>query len=61
MQEIVGDGRAIQLRLKENLFLAVERWRGEQLVVPSRSEAIRELIRQSLHKGAAAPRKGADR
>jgi hypothetical protein len=43
-----SDGRAVQVRFTENLFAAVESWRRQQAVIPSRPEAIRTLVAQSL-------------
>jgi hypothetical protein len=57
------DGRAVQVRLGQSLFTAIERWRGSQRpVVPSRSQAIRELVQKSLtDDDSAAGRKGVNR
>jgi hypothetical protein len=53
----VGDGpRAVQIRFHEDLFAAIEGWRRQQPVIPSRPAAIRELIRQSLDSDLAASR-----
>jgi hypothetical protein len=41
-------GTPVQVRLQRNLFDALERWRGQQGIIPSRPEAIRELMRKSL-------------
>jgi hypothetical protein len=46
----VADGRAIQIRLHESLFAAIEEWRRCQPIIPSRPQAIRELIRKYLAK-----------
>jgi metal-responsive CopG/Arc/MetJ family transcriptional regulator len=44
-----GDGtKAVQVRLREGLFSALEEWRREQKSIPSRSEAIRTLVQRSL-------------
>ena len=41
-------GIPVQVRLQKSLFDALERWRGKQGIIPSRPEAIRELVRKSL-------------
>ena len=41
-------GTPVQVRLQKSLFDALERWRGKQGIIPSRPEAIRELVRKSL-------------
>jgi hypothetical protein len=52
-----GDGlKAVQIRFREDLFEAVEDWRRQQAVIPSRPAAIRELLRQSLNTDLAASR-----
>jgi hypothetical protein len=44
-----GDGlRAVQVRFREGLFTAIEGWRRRQRIIPSRPEAIRTLVEQSL-------------
>jgi len=45
-------GIPVQVRLQRNLFDALERWRGQQGIIPSRPEAIRELVRKSLVESA---------
>jgi hypothetical protein len=60
MQERVhlGDGtKAVQIRFHKSLFSAIEGWRRQQPIIPSRPAAIRELIQQSLDKGPVASRK----
>jgi hypothetical protein len=41
-------GKPIQVRLREELLSALENWRREQASIPSRPEAIRRLLQQSL-------------
>jgi metal-responsive CopG/Arc/MetJ family transcriptional regulator len=44
-------GMPVQVRLHKNLFDALEGWRRKQETIPSRPQAIRELLRQSLARG----------
>jgi hypothetical protein len=45
----VGDGiKAVQVRFHGGLFQAIESWRRQQRIIPSRPQAIRELIALSL-------------
>jgi hypothetical protein len=54
-----GDGpRAVQVRFTQNLFSAVEGWRRRQPVIPSRPQAIRELIALSLADADLAAQRG---
>jgi hypothetical protein len=39
---------AVQLRLKAETFTSVENWRRSQPKIPSRAEAIRQLIERAL-------------
>jgi len=48
----------VQVRLQKNLFDAIESWRRKQEIIPTRPEAIRELIRKSLADGDSAARRG---
>jgi hypothetical protein len=41
-------GTPIQVRLREELLSALEDWRRSQQSIPSRPEAIRRLLQQSL-------------
>jgi hypothetical protein len=41
-------GTPIQVRLREELLSALEDWRRNQQSIPSRPEAIRRLLQQSL-------------
>lgn len=50
--------RAIQVRFGQNLFLAIEGWRRQQPVIPSRPQAIRDLIRKSLADTSSAAQRG---
>jgi hypothetical protein len=44
-----GDGtQAVQVRFQDGLFAAIEDWRRQQAVIPSRPQAIRELIQSAL-------------
>jgi hypothetical protein len=44
-----GDGiKAVQVRFHGGLFEAIESWRRQQRIIPSRPQAIRELIALSL-------------
>jgi metal-responsive CopG/Arc/MetJ family transcriptional regulator len=38
----------VQLRLDPKLFQLVENWRRSQREIPSRSEAIRKLVRKAI-------------
>jgi metal-responsive CopG/Arc/MetJ family transcriptional regulator len=49
---------AIQVRFGQNLFAAIEGWRRKQETIPSRPEAIRELVRQSLADTDLAAQRG---
>jgi hypothetical protein len=40
--------KAVQVRFSQSLFSAIESWRREQETIPSRPQAIRELIQRSL-------------
>jgi hypothetical protein len=44
---------AVQLRLKGETFVLVENWRRSQSKIPSRSEAVRQLLERAL--GQAEP------
>jgi hypothetical protein len=53
MAQPSGDGsKGVHVRLAAPQLAALERWRGRQLVIPSRPQAIRELIRKSLDNPA---------
>jgi hypothetical protein len=39
---------AVQLRLKGDTFISIENWRRLQAKIPSRSEAIRQLVERAL-------------
>lgn len=39
---------AVQLRLKHGTFALIENWRRSQAKIPSRSEAIRQLVERAL-------------
>jgi hypothetical protein len=53
---------AVSGPFREGLFAAIEQWRGRQPIIPSRPDAIRQLIQKSLaDDGSAQVRKGADR
>jgi metal-responsive CopG/Arc/MetJ family transcriptional regulator len=41
-------GMPVQVRLQQKLLEAIENWRREQESIPSRPEAIRRLLQQSL-------------
>lgn len=45
-------GTPIQIRLQRTLLEALESWRREQENIPSRPEAIRQLLRLSLFADA---------
>jgi hypothetical protein len=50
----LGDNtKAVQIRLHEDLFVALEGWRRKQETIPSRPQAIRELIALSLNTDLA--------
>jgi hypothetical protein len=52
-----GDGtQAVQVRFQDGLFAAIEDWRRRQPTIPSRPEAVRALVRQSLDNDSAASR-----
>jgi metal-responsive CopG/Arc/MetJ family transcriptional regulator len=62
MPSTITPGRAkpVQVRLRKNLLEAIESWRREQESIPSRPEAIRELVRKSLNQPSlrsSAPRR----
>jgi hypothetical protein len=44
-------GTPVQVRLHKGLLEAIERWRRDQESIPSRPEAIRQLLRRSLSTG----------
>jgi hypothetical protein len=52
-----GEGIPVQVRLKESLLKSVDTWRRQQEDLPSRPEAIRRLIEQSLAPTVGRPRK----
>jgi hypothetical protein len=39
---------AVQLRLKGETFISLENWRRSQSKIPSRSDAIRQLLERAL-------------
>jgi hypothetical protein len=41
-------GTPVQVRLQQKLLEAIENWRRGQASIPSRPEAIRRLLQQSL-------------
>ena len=41
-------GKPVQVRLHQQLFDAIESWRRGQEAIPSRPEAIRQLLLRSL-------------
>jgi hypothetical protein len=45
-------GTPVQVRLKKCLFDAVETWRRKQATIPSRPQAIRDLIEAGLLQDA---------
>jgi metal-responsive CopG/Arc/MetJ family transcriptional regulator len=47
-------GTPVQVRLHQKLLEAIENWRREQESIPSRPEAIRRLLQQSLADGMTA-------
>jgi hypothetical protein len=47
-------GAPVQVRLKKHLFEAVEAWRRRQETIPSRPEAIRQLLERRLLDEAVA-------
>jgi hypothetical protein len=53
MQLNVESGAAVQLRLKGETFALIENWRRGQAKIPSRAEAIRQLVERAL--GQAEP------
>jgi hypothetical protein len=48
MHPNVKSGAAVQLRLKGETFALIENWRRGQTKIPSRAEAIRQLVEQAL-------------
>ena len=48
MDERVPHERTVQVRVGENLFSALESWRRGRIEIPTRSQAIRELLQKSL-------------
>jgi hypothetical protein len=46
----VESGAAVQLRLKGNTFVLIENWRRSQPKIPSRSEAVRQLLERALNQ-----------
>ena len=47
------DAAAVRLALEGPIFALVEDWRRSQPKIPSRNEAIRQLIQQALNADAA--------
>lgn len=43
-----GPNRAIQVRLQDNLLLAIENFRRGEPDVPTRPEAVRRLVQRAL-------------
>ena len=52
-------GTPVQVRLQESLFDAVEAWRRRRKIIPSRPEAIRQLLSMSLVEQGGLPVQGA--
>ena len=49
----------LSLPISKEMVEAIDRWRGQQPGVPSRSEAIRRMVQHSLDSGfALAPKEG---
>jgi hypothetical protein len=44
----------VRLPLKEPLLKLIENWRGRQAKIPSRTEAVRELLKQALAESERA-------
>ena len=43
-------GAAVQVRLQGSLYMALENWRRSRPKIPSRSEALRQLITRALQQ-----------
>jgi hypothetical protein len=41
-------GRPFQMRVTDEFFAVIDKWRSEQRPIPTRSEAIRRLVDQAL-------------
>jgi hypothetical protein len=51
---------AVRLELEGPIFVSVENWRRSQQKIPSRAEAIRQLIQRALHGECEADRAARD-
>jgi hypothetical protein len=46
-------GTPVQVRLRKNLFDALEGWRRKQAKIPSRPQAIRDLLQRAICQDVA--------
>lgn len=51
MQHKTDTTAAVQVRLRGSILIAIENWRRAQPAIPSKAEALRQLVERGLDQG----------